>query len=205
MQLIPSNFILNCIRTVQKEINDKGIKLELKYYASDEWGTVNKFPIIAIPFSYYYPIFKPIEDDRICLDKKAIIEILHHEVGHCILYAFEIYKRPDFAEAFGDFNAPYPDNGFVENFKPILVGKEFVRHLPDCNWSYGALHCDEDFAETFSVWLERDRKFWKQKYLGGKAFEKLLYMDRLMKEIQDIEPLVISGRKHKPLHTVKFS
>jgi len=205
MQLIPSNFIMNCIRTVQKEINDKGIKLEIKYYASDEWGTVNKFPIIAVPVSYYYPLFKTLEDDRICLDAKAVIDILHHEVGHCILYAFELFKRQDFPDMFGDFNSPYPDNGFIDNFKPILVGKEFVRHLPDCNWSYAAIHCDEDFAETFSIWLERNRKFWEQKYSGGKAYEKLLYMDRLMKELRDTEPLVTGGRKHRPLHTVKFT
>jgi hypothetical protein len=204
MKLIPSNFILNCIRIVQKEIDDKEIKLGLKYYPSTEWGTVNKFPLIAIPFSYYYPIFKSIEDDRICLDKKAIIEILHHEVGHSILYAFKLYELYDFNDMFGDFYAPYPDDDFIENFKPILTRKEFVRHFSICNWSYSAIHCDEDWAETFSVWLEQNRKMWKQKYLGGKAFDKLLYVDRVMKEIRNVEPSVTGGRKHKPISSIKI-
>lgn len=204
MQLIPSSFILNCVQVVQKELKSREIKLELKFYPSDEWGTPNKVPIIAVPVSYYYPLFRPIEDDHIRLSKKAVIRILHHEAGHCVLYAFELFKEQKFAGIFGDFYTPYPDNGYINNFKPVLVEKEFVKHLPDCNWGYPAIHPDEDFAETFAVWLEQDKESWTKEYAEGKALDKLLLMDQLMTEIRNIEPLVTKGKRDKPFHSVIF-
>ncbi len=53
--------------------------------------------------------------------------------------------------------------------------KSFVRHLP--NW-YAQAHPDEDFAETFAVWLGAPEREWRARYRGWKALEKLEYVRR---------------------------
>ena len=52
--------------------------------------------------------------------------------------------------------------------------------------NYAQSHPDEDFAETFAVWLQYSRNTWERKYLGwSKALEKLRYVDRVMSEVKD--------------------
>src|SRR6202048_1376351 len=47
---------------------------------------------------------------------------------------------------------------------------------------YAQSHPDEDFAETFAVWL-RPRSNWRTRYAGWPALKKLEYVDELMDEI----------------------
>ena len=47
--------------------------------------------------------------------------------------------------------------------------RRYVVHLP--NW-YAQSHPDEDFAETFAVWLTPGSR-WRRKYLGWPALRKL--------------------------------
>ena len=47
---------------------------------------------------------------------------------------------------------------------------------------YAQSHPDEDFAETFAVWLTPGAD-WRARYAGWPALRKLEYMDELMKEI----------------------
>ena len=52
-------------------------------------------------------------------------------------------------------------------------------HLDD--W-YAQSHPDEDFAETFAIWLTPGLD-WRARYKGWKALQKLEYVDELMKSI----------------------
>ena len=47
-----------------------------------------------------------------------------------------------------------------------------------CRW-YAQSHPDEDFAETFAVWLT-PRSNWRKRYAGWPAWKKLQYVDELM-------------------------
>ena len=53
-----------------------------------------------------------------------------------------------------------------------------MQHLD--HW-YAQSHPDEDFAETFAVWLDPS-SMWATRYAGWPALRKLEYMDRLMRE-----------------------
>ncbi len=66
---------------------------------------------------------------------------------------------------------PYP-----EFYTPKPYSKSFVLHLDA--W-YAQSHPDEDFAETFAVWLTPNSE-WRQRYAGWPALQKLEYMDALM-------------------------
>jgi hypothetical protein len=52
-------------------------------------------------------------------------------------------------------------------------------HLED--W-YAQSHPDEDFAETFAVWLTPELD-WRKRYAGWKALKKLEYVDELMRSL----------------------
>jgi hypothetical protein len=60
-----------------------------------------------------------------------------------------------------------------------------VVHLDD--W-YAQSHPDEDFSETFAVWLTPGLD-WRERYKGWKALHKLEYMEELMKSIAGKPPV----------------
>src|SRR5207249_5117891 len=68
---------------------------------------------------------------------------------------------------------------------PVLFSKDYVRYLP--GW-YAQKHPDEDFAETFAVWMT-PRSGWRKKYRGWGALAKLQYMDRIAKQLNSVDPL----------------
>jgi hypothetical protein len=55
-----------------------------------------------------------------------------------------------------------------EIYRPRPYSRGFVRHLR--NW-YAQAHPDEDFAETFAVWMAATPEEWRQRYRGWKALE----------------------------------
>ena len=70
-----------------------------------------------------------------------------------------------------------------------------MQHLD--HW-YAQSHPDEDFAETFAVWLD-PASMWATRYAGWPALRKLEYMDRLMRELARTRPTVKSKREVDPL------
>jgi hypothetical protein len=66
----------------------------------------------------------------------------------------------------------------------VLFSKDYVRYLP--GW-YAQKHPDEDFAETFAVWMT-PRSGWRKKYRGWGAMAKLQYMDRIARELGQADP-----------------
>jgi hypothetical protein len=61
-------------------------------------------------------------------------------------------------------------------------------HLPD---NYAQCHPDEDFAETFAVWLTPDSD-WRIRYTGWPAMTKLLYVDHIMQKLKNTPPAYTS-------------
>jgi hypothetical protein len=53
---------------------------------------------------------------------------------------------------------------------------------------YAQKHPDEDFAETFAVWLT-PRSAWRTKYRGWGALAKLRYMDRIARQLSNADPV----------------
>ena len=67
---------------------------------------------------------------------------------------------------------------------------------------YAQSHPDEDFAETFAVWLAPDSN-WRERYAGWPALRKLEYVDALMPEIAGQRPAVVSRRARRPLSRLR--
>ena len=99
------------------------------------------------------------------------------------------------AAAAGSSCSARPRNAIRAITGPIRPAGNFVQHLR--LW-YAQSHPDEDFAETFAVWL-RPRSNWRTRYAGWPALKKLEYVDELMGEIAGKRPLLTTRERVDPL------
>ena len=127
-------------------------------------------------------------------DEESCLRILRHEVAHALDNAYELRRRPTRRRLFGSPSLEYP-----EYYTPKPYSKSFVQHLD--HW-YAQSHPDEDFAETFAVWLDPQSN-WAVRYADWPALRKLRYMDRLLREIAPQKPRISSRRVVDPLSKVK--
>jgi Putative zinc-binding metallo-peptidase len=118
------------------------------------------------------------------------MRILRHEAGHVVQHAYRLSRRRRWQQLFGATSKPYP-----RYYRPNPASRHFVQHLR--LW-YAQSHPDEDFAETFAVWL-RPRSNWRTRYAGWPALKKLEYVDELMAEIAAQRPLLTRREAVDPL------
>jgi len=67
---------------------------------------------------------------------------------------------------------------------------------------YAQSHPDEDFAETFAVWLTPDST-WADRYRGWPVLKKLQYVDGLMEGLAAVQPKVVAREEIDPLPDLK--
>ena len=170
------------VQQLYRELEQKKIiKFRPPVYLTDEWGCPSGEPIIGIPFYLARPDLAQIEKEANDLeDTREIMMYLRHEAGHAFNYAYKLHRTPQWKQLFGPYRRPYR-----ENYRPVLFSKDYVRYLP--GW-YAQKHPDEDFSETFAVWLT-PRSNWRKKYRGWGAMAKLRYMERIARELGNVDPL----------------
>jgi hypothetical protein len=173
------------------ELDARGLRLRPPCYLGDEWFSPEGVPTVAIPFYLAHPRLEQLEL-RQMLDvegatPESCAELLRHECGHAFDHAYRFSSQPSWREVFGSPEVDYEP----ERYRPRPYSKSFVRHLP--NW-YAQAHPDEDFAETFAVWLSTPPEEWRARYRGWKAIAKLEYVDSLMNEARDKPPVVVPGK-----------
>jgi hypothetical protein len=174
------------VQQLYKELDAKGLKkFRPTCYLTDEWGCPNMEPVIGIPFYLADPKLQRLESEMNDIeDARQIMMYMRHEAGHAFNYAYALYKTQEWRDQFGPFRRAYR-----ENYKPVPFSRQFVRHME--GW-YAQKHPDEDFAETFAVWLT-PRSNWRQRYKGWGAMKKLHYMDRVGRKFGDADPVVAHG------------
>jgi hypothetical protein len=172
------------IERLYEELDAHGINFHPSCYLADEWFCPEKVPIIGIPFCLAHPRLKQIEQKMLYEveggTEESCMKLLRHECGHALNYAYEIYKKTRWRELFGLFSARYSDYYYFQPYS-----RRFVIHLED---NYAQSHPDEDFAETFAVWLMPNSN-WEQKYQDWPVIKKLRYVDNLMKRIGSRPPV----------------
>ena len=175
------------VQQLYRELEAKGIhKFRPLCYLTDEWGCPSGEPVIGIPFYLANPDLAQLERDMNDLeDAREIMMYMRHEAGHAFNYAYQLYKSAEWRDLFGPFRRAYRDN-----YRPIPFSRKFVRHM--AGW-YAQKHPDEDFAETFAVWLT-PRSQWRKRYKGWDALAKLQFVDRMARKVGDVEPIRRRGR-----------
>jgi hypothetical protein len=138
-------------------------------YLSDEWGCPSGEPVIGIPFYLGHPRVASVEASVNDVEgEREIMMYLRHEAGHAFNYAYELYRTEEWRALFGPFRRPYRDD-----FPFVPFSRDYVRHIG--GW-YAQKHPDDDFAETFAVWLDPHSE-WRIRYAGWGAMRKLMYLD----------------------------
>jgi Putative zinc-binding metallo-peptidase len=168
------------------ELQQAGVRrLSPDFYLSTEWGV--PFPSISIGIPFYLARPELIEvhagqgEYLEGVGKDELLRFLRHEMGHVVNYAYRLYEREDWVKRFGSMTQPY-----LEHYRPEPFSRRHLRHLP--GW-YAQKHPDEDWAETFAVWMTPDAD-WRAAYRESpEALAKLDYCDRVMRELAGRDPL----------------
>jgi hypothetical protein len=186
------------IAEISTELEARALIFRPHYWLSDEWFTPDDVPGIAIPFYLAHPRLARLELAQMLEveggDEETCLKILRHEAGHAIDNAYRLRRLRSRRQQFGLPATPYPDY-----YTPKPYSKSFVQHLD--HW-YAQSHPDEDFAETFAVWLDPQSN-WSWRYAGWPAHRKVEYMDRLMRHTRSSRPRTRNTREVDPLPKLK--
>ncbi|HEX5660214.1 MAG TPA: hypothetical protein VFX59_23630 [Polyangiales bacterium] len=173
------------VRQLYRELEAAGIDLRPSIFLSEEWGCPEGVPAIGIPFY--------LADQRLSRLEKEVMETieaesdheisayLRHECGHAFNYAYRLFETEAWHETYGPYSRPYR-----EHYEPNPFSRNFVRHIP--GW-YAQKHPDEDFAESFAVWLTPGED-WRKTYADWGCLPKLQYVDRIVRELGHAKPVV---------------
>ena len=188
---IEGTWLEHRIAQLHRELKAREIAFEPRCYLADEWLTPEGEPEIGIPFWLAHPRLVELEK-KMMLEAEGstddwCMKLLRHECGHALSYAYGLNKRRSWQRVFGRSSQAYED---TYRYRPY--SKAFVRHL---DYYYAQYHPDEDFVETFAVWLTPGLD-WRRRYQGWKALDKLEFVDRLMRGIAGTPPLKASGRQY---------
>jgi hypothetical protein len=165
---------------LNQELKAKNIPFTPKVWISDDWFSPDGFPGFAVPFYLLNPQLLEMEKKYTGevegVNPKELMKLLRHETAHALDNAFGLRRNKLRQKLFGLSGTPYP-----KDYTPNKATLDYVENLPD---NYAQSHPEEDFAETFAVWLD-PKSNWKKKYkYSVKALEKLYFVDNLISGIE---------------------
>jgi hypothetical protein len=172
------------IKQLYDELSQKGLVFHPPCHVGDEWFVPVGIPAIFIPFFLVHDRLRKLERKMI-LEVEGetpewFLRLMRHEAAHAYSYAYQLYKRKKWQRTFG-----LASTEETEFYRPRPYSRSYVVHLDD--W-YAQSHPDEDFAETFAVWLTPGLD-WRARYKGWRALQKLEYVDELMKSLAGKPPI----------------
>jgi len=172
-----------------------------RFYLSTEWGVPFETVAIAIPFYLARPDLTALHAERVGhvegFDRADILRYLRHEMGHAVNYAYRLYDAEEWVKQFGSITQPYG-----EEYRPEPFSRRYVRHLP--GW-YAQKHPDEDWAETFAVWMTPGVD-WRKAYGGWPvAAAKLAFCERTMAAIRGRDPVVTAADLDEDVGDIEYS
>jgi hypothetical protein len=191
---LEGTWLEGCLDELHDELAERGLRIRPHAWVSNEWFSPDDTPGIAIPFYLAHPRLMRLERKMI-IDVEGgtvpeCMRILRHEAGHVLQVSYQLHRRRRWQELFGPSSTRYPSY-----YRPNPASRRYVYHLP--LW-YAQSHPDEDFAETFAVWLT-PRSNWRKRYASWPALKKLEYVDELMSEIAEEKPLLTRRLRVDPL------
>ena len=173
-----------CVNQLYLELKGKGLVLMPPCHIGDEWFCPEGCAAIFIPFYLFDKRLRKLERKMMMEveggGRDECMKLLRHEAGHAFSYAYKLQRRRKWQKHFGLASQVYP-----ETYRPRQYSKSYVIHLDD--W-YAQMHPDEDWAETFAVWLDPESD-WENEYADWPAIRKLEYVEDLMGEFTGRMPI----------------
>jgi hypothetical protein len=172
------------IRQLYEELTARGLLLRPPCHIGDEWFVPVGIPAIFIPFFLVHDRLRALERTMMLEVEGGtpewFMKLMRHEAAHAYSYAYQLPRKKKWQQTFGRTSREEtPDF-----YQPRPFSRSYVVHLDD--W-YAQSHPDEDFAETFAVWLTPGLD-WRRRYAGWKALQKLEYVDELMRSLAGNPP-----------------
>ena len=180
LEHVPTSRLQTILDTVRVELRSAGITRFEPVFALGDSGfwCADRALTINIPWFLATPELYGLAQQRYPMKWLDVARGVRHEVGHAINYTFEIWKRADWTELFGDFRLPYPER---EGSWPVELGSpDFVEYVRDSGPGYGQRHPDDDWAETFACWLDPTSDL--TQFREG-ALRKLQYVEFIAREV----------------------
>lgn len=187
------------VEQLYAELAARDLAFRPPVYLSDQWGCPDGVALIGVPFYLADQRLQRIEEDFAegIESHEESMRYLRHEAGHAFNYAYKLHERPDWHVTFGRYSRAYRDRYSADPFS-----HDFVRHI--LGW-YAQKHPDEDFAETFAVWLTPGID-WRDYYATWPALRKLEYVDRVLSDVGDELPEVGEPADDDlPVHAMRYS
>ncbi|HRF49490.1 MAG TPA: hypothetical protein PLC98_17795 [Anaerolineales bacterium] len=189
---IEGTFLAEAIRIGRQDLQRLRIRqLEPYFYLSTGYGTVAGTTSIALGFYDTHPLLRQLNFDLrgFQYTQTEIIDLVRHELGHAFAYAYKLYSRKDFRRTFnvkGNYFLTYPvTDRYLQRVNPY--SRDYVNPSGD---HYAQKHPDEDWAETFTVWIQPNAN-WEREYRNYPgALRKLRFCDALMKELRNETPAI---------------
>src|SRR5487761_2049843 len=175
------------VQQLYDELSQKGLAFQPPCHVGDEWFVPVGIPAIFIPFFLTHDRLRQLER-KIILEVEGetpewFMKLIRHEAARAYAYAYQFTRQRKWQRTFGKSSADETPSFY----RPHPHSRSFVVHLDD--W-YAQSHPDEDFAETFAVWLTPGLD-WRTRYQDWRALQKLEYVDELMR--------AIAGRPPRPM------
>jgi len=190
------------ITDFQRELEVVGFtRLAPRFYLSTEWGVPFETVAVAIPFYLAHAELEEMHAERAGhvegQDREEILRYLRHEMGHVVNYAYRLYDEAEWEELFGSMTEPYEDD-----YRPVPFSRKHVRHLP--GW-YAQKHPDEDWAETFAVYITPGLD-WRSEYARRPvARAKLEYCERTVLSLLNRDPVVVDDELDEDVGEIRYS
>ncbi|OAI41897.1 hypothetical protein AYO41_05080 [Verrucomicrobia bacterium SCGC AG-212-E04] len=173
------------IRQLYDELSAHGLAFHPPCHIGDEWFVPVGIPAIFIPFFLVHDRLRALERTMMLEVEggtpESFMRLMRHETAHAYAYAFQLPRKTKWRQIFG----PTSREETPQFYRPRPFSRSYVMHLDD--W-YAQSHPDEDFAETFAVWLTPGLD-WRSRYQGWRALQKLEYVDELMRSLAGRPPV----------------
>lgn len=164
------------VQQLYDELTAKGLVFYPPCHVGDEWFVPVGIPAIFVPFYLTHERLSRLERTMM-LEVEGespdwFMRLMRHEAAHAYAYAYQLTRKKKWQRVFGLTSS----DTTPDTYRPRPYSHSYVVHLDD--W-YAQSHPDEDFAETFAVWLTPGLD-WRERFKGWKALQKLEYVDELM-------------------------
>jgi hypothetical protein len=172
------------VQQLYDELAQKGLAFMPPCHVGDEWFVPVGIPAIFVPFFLVHERLRKLEA-KMMLEVEGdnpewFMRLIRHEAAHAYAFAYQFMRKRKWQRVFGRTSK----DSTPDFYRPRPYSRSYVVHLDD--W-YAQSHPDEDFAETFAVWLTPGLD-WRTRFKGWKALQKLEYVDELMRGIAGQAP-----------------
>jgi hypothetical protein len=188
------------VQQLHDELTAKGLVFHPPCHVGDEWFVPVGIPAIFVPFFLTHDRLRRLEK-AMMLEVEGespewFMRLMRHEAAHAYAYAYQLTRKKKWQRVFGLTST----DTTPEFYRPRPYSHSYVVHLDD--W-YAQSHPDEDFAETFAVWLTPGLD-WRTRFKGWKALQKLEYLDELMRSLAGQPPPYQPGYRERDFNCLNI-